>query len=204
MATLYFMLENRGEARIPLKWPARLNIVKGVAQGLTFLHQCLPIRDKVPHANLKSSNIIIPSHLDHRPKLTDYGFYSILPRSLINKLSIVKVPEYLHGRKLTLKADVYCFGLLVLEIVTGRVPSEGEEDLPKWVKLTVNNNWSSDLLDLEIVAETERHQEMLKLTQIALACTEAEPEQRPMMSDVVKRIEEIIITSSGRWFWDKL
>ncbi|KAG6529483.1 hypothetical protein ZIOFF_011682 [Zingiber officinale] len=197
--SLFHLLhENRGEARVPLKWSARLNIVKGIAQGLAFLHQCMPIRDKVPHANLKSSNIIIPSHLNHQPKLTDYGFHSVLPPSLTNRLSIAKVPEYLHGRKLTPKADVYCFGLLVLEIVTGRVPSEGEEDLPKWVKLTVNNNWSSDLLDLEIVAETERHQEMLKLTQIALACTEVEPEQRPVMTDVVKRIEEIILTSSGR------
>ncbi|XP_042463865.1 probable leucine-rich repeat receptor-like protein kinase At1g68400 [Zingiber officinale] len=197
--SLFHLLhENRGEARVPLKWSARLNIVKGIAQGLAFLHQCMPIRDKVPHANLKSSNIIIPSHLNHQPKLTDYGFHSVLPPSLANRLSIAKVPEYLHGRKLTPKADVYCFGLLVLEIVTGRVPSEGEEDLPKWVKLTVNNNWSSDLLDLEIVAETERHQEMLKLTRIALACTEVEPEQRPVMTDVVKRIEEIILTSSGR------
>ncbi|OAY65867.1 putative leucine-rich repeat receptor-like protein kinase [Ananas comosus] len=193
-ASLFQLLhDNRGEGRIPLKWATRLSIVKGIARGLAYLHQCLPFQ-KVPHANLKSSNVLIlhTHHLHNKnylPKLTDYGFQPLLPH--MHKLAIAKSPEYYHNRKLTNKADVFCFGLLLLEVVTGRVPGDEEEDLSSWVRLAVRNEWSTDILDLEIMAEKESHGEMLKLVEIALECTEHEAEKRPRMNDVVRRIEDI-------------
>ncbi|CAL9094772.1 unnamed protein product [Musa textilis] len=190
--------DNRGEARVPLKWAARLNIVQGIARGLAYLHQCMPSH-RVPHANLKSSNVLILRRsMNYYSKLTDYGFHHLLPSSHSHRLAIVKAPEFSHGKKLALKADVYCFGLVLLEVITGHAAGDGEEDLPGWVKLVVNNDWSTDILDLEIVAEKESHGDILKLTEIALHCTELEPERRPTMSDVVRRIEEIRGTSSGR------
>ncbi|CAL9161951.1 unnamed protein product [Musa hybrid cultivar] len=190
--------DNRGEARVPLKWAARLNIVQGIARGLAYLHQCMPSH-RVPHANLKSSNVLILHRsMNYYSKLTDYGFHHLLPSSHSHRLAIGKAPEFSHGKKLALKADVYCFGLVLLEVITGHAAGDGEEDLPGWVKLVVNNDWSTDILDLEIVAEKESHGDMLKLTEIALHCTELEPERRPTMSDVVRIIEEIRGTSSGR------
>ncbi|WOL16883.1 putative leucine-rich repeat receptor-like protein kinase [Canna indica] len=185
--------DNRGEARMPLKWSARLSIVEGIARGLAYLHQCMPSH-KVPHANLKSSNVLIArwSHYTNfQPKFTDYGFYPILPSTHTHRLAIGKVPEFSQGKKLTHKADVYCFGLILLEVITGQAPSDGEENLPGWVKLVINNDWSTDILDLEIVSEKESHADMLNLTQIALSCTDLDPEKRPAMSQVVSRIEEI-------------
>lgn len=194
--------DNRGgEGRVPLKWAARLNIVKGIARGLAYLHHSMPSQ-KAPHANLKSSNVLIVHgghhHANYHPKLTDGGFLSILPSSQGYRLAIGKVPEFSQGTKLTHKADVYCFGLVALEVITGQVMSDREEDLPGWVKLVVNNDWSTDVLDLEIVGEKESHEEMLKLTEIALHCTELEPGRRPAMSDVVSRIEQIRGTGDGR------
>ncbi|RZR79712.1 hypothetical protein BHM03_00005526 [Ensete ventricosum] len=194
----FVVVDNRGEARVPLKWAARLNIVQGIARGLAYLHQCMPSY-RVPHANLKSSNVLILRRsMNYYSKLTDYGFHYLLPSSHSHRLAIGKAPEFCHGKKLALKADVYCFGLVLLEVITGHAAGDGEEDLPGWVKLVVNNDWSTDILDLEIVAEKESHGDMLKLTEIALHCTELEPERRPTMSDVVRRIEEIRGTSSGR------
>ncbi|OAY77560.1 putative leucine-rich repeat receptor-like protein kinase [Ananas comosus] len=193
-ASLFQLLhDNRGEGRIPLKWATRLSIVKGIARGLAYLHQCLPFQN-VPHANLKSSNVLIlhTHHLHNKNyllKLTDYGFQPLLPH--MHKLAIAKSPEYSHNRKLTNKADVFCFGLLLLEVVTGRVPGDEEEDLSSWVRLAVRNEWSTDILDLEIMAEKESHGEMLKLVEIAFECTDHEAEKRPRMNDVVRRIEDI-------------
>ncbi|KAK1257082.1 putative leucine-rich repeat receptor-like protein kinase [Acorus gramineus] len=188
--------ENRGVGRITLNWSRRLSIVTGVARGLAYLHQSLPSH-KVPHANLKSSNVLVQLHDDddnhsYHPKLTDFGFQPLLtsPNSA-QKLAASKSPEFSEGKKkLTHKADVYCFGLLLLEIITGKVAGDDEDDLSEWVRSVVSNSWSTDILDLEILATNQGHEEMLKLTEIALECTAAEPERRPTMDEILRRIEE--------------
>jgi serine/threonine protein kinase len=193
------MLDNRGAGRIPLPWASRLSIVKGIAKGLTYLHQCLPFH-KVPHANIKSSNILISNNY-HYPKITDYGLQPLLSHA--HRLAVARSPEYSEGKKLTFKSDVYCFGLLILEVVTGKVPSESPEEvpMPQWVRLALKNEWSTDVLDVEMVVEGEHHQDMLKLVQIALECTVLDPDKRPKMTEVVKRIEEIKEPRSGRRSW---
>ena len=135
-------------------------------------------------------------------KLTDFGFLPLLITSrkpCDQKLVAAKSPEYAQGKKLSRKADVYCFGVIILEIITGRIPGEISlvgnertmEDLSEWVRTVVNNDWSTDILDVEIVATREGHDEMLKLTEIALECTDEVPENRPKMSEVLQKIEEI-------------
>lgn len=113
-------------------------------------------------------------------------------------LAVAKSPEYAQGRKLSHKTDVYCFGVVLLEIITGRIPGEISpasqetmEDLSDWVRMVVNTDWSTDILDVEIVNAREEHDEMLKLTEIALECTDEVPEKRPKMSEVLQRIEQI-------------
>jgi serine/threonine protein kinase len=192
------LLENR-VGRIPLNWSTRVAIIKGTAKGLSFLHQSFPSH-KVPHGNLKSSNILIHSSSQgYHSKLTDFGILPLLPsRKSSEMLAISKSPEFSQGKKLTHKTDVFCFGLVLLEIITGRVAgdtSRGDDrkidDLSEWVRTVVNTDWSTDILDLEIVAAAEGHDEMLKLTEIALECTEMVPEKRPNMSEVLSRIEAI-------------
>lgn len=193
------VLEGRGIGRIPLDWSTRLSIIKDIAKGLDFLHQFLSSH-KVPHANLKSSNVLIlQTNQGYHSKLTDYGFLSLLSSSNKNaeKLSISKSPEFVKGKKLSHKTDVYCFGIIMLEIITGKIPGGGQvdemtsNDLSDWVRTVVNNDWSTDILDLEILAEREGHDAMLNLTEIALECTDLVPEKRPKMSVVLKKIEEM-------------
>lgn len=193
------MPDNRGAARVPLNWDTRLSIVKGIARGLAYLHQSLPSL-MVPHANLKSSNILFQFHdRNYHPKLTDFGYQPLIPpRKLAEMLAVGKAPEVSQGKKLTHKADVYCFGLIMLEVMTGRIPGEFSsanndvaDDLSAWVRSAVHSDWSTDILDSEIRVVNEGHEEMLELMEIALKCTSIVPESRPKMSEVLKWIEEI-------------
>lgn len=121
---------------------------------------------------------------------------------MLENLAIAKCPEFAETKRLTHKADVYCFGIILLEIITGKIPGEitsgfqGEDgssinNLSDWVKMVVNNDWSPDILDMEILSSKEGHEEMLKLTELALQCTDLAPESRPNMSQVLEKIEEI-------------
>ncbi|KAG8378588.1 hypothetical protein BUALT_Bualt07G0001200 [Buddleja alternifolia] len=199
-ASLFTLLhENRGSGRRALDWKTRVWIIKEIAKGVEFLHGRLGSQ-RVPHGNLKSSNVVI--HFNQQVnnsiqvKLTDYGLLPLVRGP--HKLAIGRTPEVREGKRVTSKADVYCFGILLLEIVTGKVPSsEGDDDddddnrrdLSGWVRKAVNSDWSTDILDVEILGEKEGYDEMLKLTEIALDCTDDLPERRPKMTEVLSRID---------------
>ncbi|KAL5982981.1 hypothetical protein ACLOJK_017061 [Asimina triloba] len=188
----------RGVGRVPVDWARRLAILKGIAAGLAYLHHTLSTH-RVPHGNLKSTNVLIHhnDNSNYQPKLTDYGFQALLPpRKAIELLSSGKSPEAMKGKKLTHKADVYCFGLILLEVITGRIPGEFspgnvsiDYDISEWVRSVVSQDWSTEILDLEIVSQKQEHDNMLKLTKTALECTSTVPEERPTMSEVLRRIE---------------
>ncbi|XP_071688372.1 probable leucine-rich repeat receptor-like protein kinase At1g68400 [Rutidosis leptorrhynchoides] len=184
--------ESRGIGRIPLSWATRLEIMKDVAKGLIFLQQSLSYQ-KVSHGNLKSSNVLIhfTGETTHA-KLTDFGYLPLLPSSQKSSLAIGKCPEVLDGKKPTHKSDVYCFGMLLLEVITGKVTGDGNhEDLSDWVKSVVNTDWSMDIFDLEMLVEKEGHEDMFKIAELALECMDETPERRPKMSQILIRLEEI-------------
>ncbi|KAL6641241.1 hypothetical protein ACP70R_019422 [Stipagrostis hirtigluma subsp. patula] len=193
---------HRGEGRTPLPWPARLSIARGVARGLAYLHQSLPYFHRPPHGNLKSSNVLVQlaGKGKQRPqvvaaKLTDYGFHPLLPHHA-HRLAAAKCPEFERrggggGRRLSSRADVYCLGVVLLELVTGKVPVEEDGDLAEWARLALSHEWSTDIIDVEIVGDRARHGDMLRLTEVALLCAAVEPDKRPKVQDVVRMIDDI-------------
>ncbi|XP_015697234.2 probable inactive receptor kinase At3g02880 [Oryza brachyantha] len=205
--------ENRGEGRTPLSWPARLAIAKGMARGLAYLHQALPLFHRPPHGNLKSSNVLVAfpsppgggrrqkhggdSDAAPVPKLTDHGFHPLLPHHG-HRLAAAKCPEFARGtRRPSSRADVFCLGLVLLEVVTGKVPVDDDGDLAEWARLALSHEWSTDILDVEIVADRDRHGDMLRLTEVALLCAAVEPERRPKIHAVVRMIDEIAAGGGG-------
>uniref|UniRef100_A0A0E0FWN1 Protein kinase domain-containing protein n=1 Tax=Oryza nivara TaxID=4536 RepID=A0A0E0FWN1_ORYNI len=138
-----------------------------------------------PHGNLKSSNVLVVfpapgSGGDVVPvaKLIDHGFYPLLLHHG-HRLAAAKCSEFTCGRRLSSHADVFCLGLVLLEVVTGKVPVDEDDDLAEWAQLALSHEWSTDILDVEIVTDRDRHGDMLRLTEVALLCTAVKPEHWP-------------------------
>ncbi|CAI9779456.1 unnamed protein product [Fraxinus pennsylvanica] len=180
-------------------WTVRLKIAIGIAQALAYLH-----KDYLPHLlhrNVKSTNILLDADL--QPKLTDIAFDRIVGENVFQStmasecaFSCYLAPEYGYTKKATEKNDTYGFGVVLLELITGRKAERKEEesgeslDIVQWVRRKINiTDGALKVLDPKISSSSQ--QEMLGVLEIALRCTAVIPEKRPSMSEVVKALETI-------------
>lgn len=185
---------DRGPSHAELDWQARLKIVQGIAEGLRYLHTEFA-SSYLPHGNLKSSNVLLGP--DYEPMLVDYGFSHLVnPSSVAQTLFAYKAPEAQHGQ-VSPSCDVYCLGVVILEILTGKFPSQylsngkGGTDVVQWAASAVSEGREAELLDPEIASSRNSTGEMEQFLQIGAACTESNPQKRLEMMEVVRRIEEI-------------
>ncbi|XXG83719.1 hypothetical protein AAC387_Pa10g1410 [Persea americana] len=187
---------NRGPGRTPLDWTTRVKIASGAAHGVAFIHHFCR-NPKLVHGNIKSTNVLIDSGGNAR--VSDFGLSIFASPSPIPRSNGYRAPESSSdGRKLSQKADVYSFGVLLLELLTGKCPSMPENgggggviDLPRWVQSVVREEWTAEVFDLELMRYKDIEEEMVGMLQIATVCTAVAPDQRPRMGQVVKMIEEI-------------
>ncbi|CBI27779.3 unnamed protein product, partial [Vitis vinifera] len=187
---LYVMHGDRGISHSELNWPTRLKIIQGIASGMNFLHSEFASLD-LPHGNLKSSNILLDEH--YVPLLTDYAFYPLVNATQASQAMFAYRAQDQH---VSPKCDVYCLGIVILEIITGKFPSQylsngkGGTDVVQWVKSAIEENRETELIDPEIASEASER-EMQRLLQIAAECTESNPENRLDMKEAIRRIQEI-------------
>lgn len=193
--SLYSLLHgNRGPGRTPLDWTTRMKIALGAARGLTFVHHSCK-SPKLAHGNIKSSNVLLDK--SGNACISDFGLAVLIsPASAASRAAGYRAPEQAESRKISQKADVYSFGVLLLEILTGKAPvqlhaPDESIDLPKWVQSVVREEWTAEVFDLELMRYKNIEEEMVGMLQIAMVCVSVSPEQRPKMSHVVKMIEEI-------------
>ncbi|ONK59264.1 uncharacterized protein A4U43_C08F4660 [Asparagus officinalis] len=180
--SLYNLLHgNRGPGRIPLDWSARFKIALGAAKGLTFLHETS--KSKLSHQHLTSSNILVDE--DNNALISDFALHQLLAPPTLTSSSQDPI------RKNTSKCDIYSFGVVLLEILTGKVEGEGEMDLVKWVQMVVREEWTAEVFDIELLRCRGMEDEMVALLQIALLCLTPDTKCRPKMSVVHKMIEDI-------------
>ena len=189
---LNLVIGNKGAGRTPLNWEIRSGIALGTARGIEYLHSR---GSNVSHGNIKSSNILLTKNYDAR--VSDFGLAHLVgPSSTPNRVAGYRAPEVTDPRKVSQKADVYSFGVLLLELLTGKAPTHSilnEEgvDLPRWVQSIVREEWTSEVFDLELLRYQNVEEEMVQLLQLAIDCTAQYPDKRPAMSEVTKRIEEL-------------
>lgn len=198
---------NRGPGRIPLDWTTRISLVLGAARGLAKIHEEFDT-SKVPHGNVKSSNVLLDKN--GVACISDFGLSLLLnPVHAIARLGGYRAPEQAEIKRLSQKADVYSFGVLLLEVLTGRAPSQypsptrprmDEEeqavDLPKWVRSVVKEEWTAEVFDQELLRYKNIEEELVSMLHVGLACVVPQPEKRPTMVEVAKMIEDIRVEQS--------
>ncbi|KAM2975484.1 hypothetical protein FF1_001641 [Malus domestica] len=185
-----------------LSWNDRFNIILGTAKSLAHLHQM-----NIIHYNIKSSNVLIGS--SGEPKVGDFGLARLLPMldryvlsSKIQSALGYMAPEFACKTvKITEKCDVYGFGILVLEIVTGKRPVEYMEDdvvvLCDMVREALEEGRVEECVDarLQGIFPSE---EAIPVMKLGLICTSQVPSNRPDMGEVVNILEMIRCPSEGQ------
>ncbi|OMO67023.1 hypothetical protein CCACVL1_20840 [Corchorus capsularis] len=171
-----------------LDWDTRLKIALGAAQGLAYLHHdCSP---RIIHRDVKSSNILLDK--DFEAHLTDFGIAKSLCVSKSHTSTYIMGtigyidPEYARTSRLTEKSDVYSYGIVLLELLTGRKAVDNECNLHQLILSKTANNAVMETVDPEISATCKDLGDVKKVFQLALLCTKRHPSDRPTMHEVTR------------------
>ncbi|KAG4137409.1 hypothetical protein ERO13_D07G070100v2 [Gossypium hirsutum] len=193
-----FLHECKEEGRL-LNWSARLKIALGSARGLAYLHHdCCP---KIVHRDIKSSNILLDENLG--PHVSDFGLAQLLVDEDAHVTTVVAgtfgylAPEYLQSGIATEKTDVYSFGVLLLELVTGKRPTDPTFakrglNVVGWTNTLLRENRLEDIVDkgcTDAIMETVE-----AILEIAAKCTDANPDERPTMCQVLQLLEQEVMS----------
>ncbi|MBA0630136.1 hypothetical protein Godav_002263 [Gossypium davidsonii] len=178
-----------------LTWEARMKVIIGTAKALAYLHEA--IEPKVVHRDIKSSNILIDD--DFNAKVSDFGLAKLLGSGESHITTRVMgtfgyvAPEYANTGLLNEKSDIYSFGVLLLEAVTGRDPVDygrpaNEVNLVEWLKMMVGTRRAEEVVDPNL--ETRPATRALKRALlVALRCVDPDANKRPKMTQVVRMLE---------------
>ncbi|WZY82644.1 hypothetical protein YC2023_029028 [Brassica napus] len=188
-----------GKSGIRLDWTRRLKIALGSGKGLAYLHELAD--PPIIHRDIKSNNILLDENLT--AKVADFGLSKIVgdPEKTHVTTQVKGTmgyldPEYYMTNQLTEKSDVYGFGVVMLELLTGKSPIERGKYVVREVKTKMNKSRSlydlQELMDTTIIASSSNLKGFEKYVDLALRCVEEEGVNRPSMGEVVKEIENIM------------
>ncbi|KAL1533458.1 non-specific serine/threonine protein kinase [Salvia divinorum] len=199
---LYDTSDEYDDVVAPLSWNSRLRIVRGVAHGLAYMHHKLAI--PIIHRDIKASNVLVDSELEAH--IADFGLarrvegpHSHVSTQVAGTMGYMP-PEYMEGlTAATTAGDVYSFGVLMVEVVTGRRPSfpfPGEDGrevrLMEWVKGMVGKGKHVEMVDACIAKEDLEKGVVEEIFKIGLNCAHQNSKNRPTMNQVVDQLNHIL------------
>lgn len=187
---------------VNLDWPKRATICMGTASGLAFLHE--EAEPHIVHRDIKASNVLLDK--DFNPKIGDFGLAKLFPDNVTHVSTRVAgtvgylAPEYAMLAQLTKKADVYSFGVLLLEIISGKSSSKaafGEELLVllEWAWKLRNEGRILEIIDPDLIGYPQ--DQLTRFITIALFCTQSASQRRPDMKQVVTMLSKDVVLNDS-------
>lgn len=179
---------------VVLDWQTRLQIAISAARGLCYMHHECPT--PIIHRDMKTSNILLNSEFN--AKIADFGLSRILHKDGVsNTMSVVAgsfgyiAPEYAQSSKVSEKIDVFSFGVILLELVTGKEANYGDENssLADWARrLVQEEKVIEDVIDDDI-KEPSYLVDIIQVFKLAIYCTNVTPWKRPTMKEVLQVLQ---------------
>ncbi|CAK9863243.1 unnamed protein product [Sphagnum jensenii] len=186
------------------RWETRLQIMVGIAEGLVYLHHenC---ENSIVHCDLKPTNVLLDC--DMQPKITDFGIAHLVQKkgkgsiasSFVSPSGYVP-PEYAFSNEMSTKGDVYSYGVLLLEVLSGRRPASSDlgiqSTLPTWVRSLKAKKSEYSVFHHSLIRGANHSQiaQMKQVLNVGLLCTAAVPEERPNVLEVLKLLKGIAET----------
>uniref|UniRef100_A0A0E0LE70 Protein kinase domain-containing protein n=1 Tax=Oryza punctata TaxID=4537 RepID=A0A0E0LE70_ORYPU len=185
-------LHGQFAADVQLDWTRRMLVAVGSAEGLVYLHH--EANPHIIHRDVKASNVLLDSGFS--PLVADFGFAKLVPEGVSHMTTRVKgtlgylAPEYAMWGKVSGACDVYSFGILLLELVSGRkpierLPSGAKRTITEWAEPLIARGRLGDLVDPRLRGAFDAAQ-LSRVVEAAALCVQAEPERRPDMRAVVR------------------
>eukprot|EP00246_Nothoceros_aenigmaticus_P015265 TRINITY_DN6261_c0_g1_i1.p1 TRINITY_DN6261_c0_g1~~TRINITY_DN6261_c0_g1_i1.p1 ORF type:complete len:373 (-),score=45.97 TRINITY_DN6261_c0_g1_i1:176-1294(-) len=184
-------LHGQFAAESQLDWRRRMSIAVGSAEGLAYLHHYST--PHIIHRDVKASNVLLDSNFD--AQVADFGFAKLVPDGATHVTTRVKgtlgylAPEYAMWGKVSESCDVYSFGILLLELISGKKPIEKlgpgtKRTIVEWASPLVSQGKLDELVDPKLNGKF-LEDELSRVVQVATMCAQNTPENRPTMLQVV-------------------
>ncbi|KAJ4978037.1 hypothetical protein NE237_008817 [Protea cynaroides] len=186
-----------------LDWEARFNIALGTARGITYLHE--ECRDCIVHCDIKPENILLDDN--YNTKVSDFGLAKLVNPKDHSYRTLTSVrgtrgylaPEWLANLPITSKSDVYSYGMVLLEIVSGRRNFEVSEDTGwkkffLWAYEEFDRGNMEKIVDKRLAKHGMDMEQVIRAIQVSFWCIQEQPSQRPVMGKVVQMLEGVIAT----------
>jgi len=182
---------------VELSWNVRFQIALGIAKGLSYLHE--ECRSCIIHCDIKPENVLLDASF--MPKIADFGLAKLVGRDFSRVLTTMRgtvgylAPEWISGTAITSKADVFSYGMMLFEIISGKRNSawyqQGETFFPVLVATRLHEGDRAALFDSELMHDANL-QELERACKVACWCIQDDENTRPSMGEIVQILEGLL------------